>query len=43
MVVDLQGTVHKDDNGTKIVLTDPGIHCSDITRYGSTVGVLGAL
>ncbi|KAI6185083.1 hypothetical protein M3Y97_00666700 [Aphelenchoides bicaudatus] len=35
MVVDLQGIVQKDANKTKIVLTDPAIHCIDSTRYGA--------
>jgi hypothetical protein len=37
MVVDLQGIVHQGADATKIVLTDPAIHCIDSTRYGAMV------
>ena len=36
MVVDLEGIVSKRDDGkTETLLTDPAIHCRDLTRFGS--------
>ncbi|KAI1700148.1 alpha-kinase family domain-containing protein [Ditylenchus destructor] len=37
MVVDLQGIMSTDENARPILeLTDPGIHCTDLTRFGRT-------
>ncbi|KAI1695514.1 alpha-kinase family domain-containing protein [Ditylenchus destructor] len=37
MVVDLQGIKSTDENGRTILeLTDPAIHCTDLTRFGRT-------
>ncbi|KAI1699718.1 alpha-kinase family domain-containing protein [Ditylenchus destructor] len=37
MVVDLQGIKSTDENGrTTLELTDPAIHCTDLTRFGRT-------
>ncbi|KAI1694505.1 alpha-kinase family domain-containing protein [Ditylenchus destructor] len=37
MVVDLQGVISTDENGVKTLeLTDPAIHCTDLTRFGRT-------
>ncbi|KAI1696770.1 alpha-kinase family domain-containing protein [Ditylenchus destructor] len=37
MVVDLQGIISTDENDRKTLeLTDPAIHCIDLTRYGKT-------
>jgi hypothetical protein len=36
MVVDLQGIINKTESEeTRIVLTDPAIHCVDPTRFGN--------
>eukprot|EP00080_Pristionchus_pacificus_P016921 PDM76941.1 efk-1 [Pristionchus pacificus] len=34
MVVDLEGIIDESGGKTSVVLTDPAIHCKDITRYG---------
>ena len=35
MVVDLQGIVPYDySDGKAVTLTDPAIHCKDVTRFG---------
>ncbi|KAI1704810.1 alpha-kinase family domain-containing protein [Ditylenchus destructor] len=37
MVVDLQGVIGTDETGRKTLeLTDPAIHCTDLTRFGRT-------
>ncbi|KAI1707811.1 alpha-kinase family domain-containing protein [Ditylenchus destructor] len=37
MVVDLQGVISTDESGVKTLeLTDPAIHCTDLTRFGRT-------
>ncbi|KAI1704629.1 alpha-kinase family domain-containing protein [Ditylenchus destructor] len=37
MVVDLQGIISTDERGRKTLeLTDPAIHCKDLTRFGGT-------
>ena len=37
MVVDLQGIISKGPNGEQAIeLTDPAIHCTDLTRFGRT-------
>ncbi|KAI1699975.1 alpha-kinase family domain-containing protein [Ditylenchus destructor] len=37
MVVDLQGIISTDESGRKTLeLTDPAIHCIDLTRFGKT-------
>lgn len=34
MVVDLEGVIASIDGKMGVLLTDPAIHCADITRYG---------
>ena len=43
MVVDLQGILgHGEDGKRTLELTDPAIHCTDVTRFGRTnLGVEG--
>ncbi|XP_028401291.1 alpha-protein kinase vwkA-like [Dendronephthya gigantea] len=36
MVVDLQGVKHSTGDGFKFTLTDPALHCKDLTRFSST-------
>ena len=36
MVVDLQGVENTSSAGARFILTDPAIHCKDVTRFGST-------
>jgi hypothetical protein len=36
MVVDLQGAVVSEAGETTILLTDPAIHCIDVTRFSAT-------